>query len=99
MQRACPPLAGGLPSAGVQGLPAVGGGVPLIPQNTPRAGGWESLPAAGGNRAHVAVLPGKDADATHRTQRLPKKAEGFIPQNRHTPAATTPTPPIAPNAS
>jgi len=43
-------------------LPGVSGGVPLIPNNAPRAGGWESLPAAGGNHANVS---GRGSAHTH----------------------------------
>ena len=45
-------------------------GVPLIFHNIPRAGGWEEERPCSGHYA----------DAAHRAQRPPKKAEGFIPQ-------------------
>ena len=55
---------------GVQrGIPPLPGfqGCPLIPENTPRAGGWESLHAAGGKSAHVAAItPTPPARTGHR---------------------------------
>ena len=83
------------PFAGVQGLPAVGGGVPLIFCDFPRAGGSESLPAAGGKDAHVAArtpTPPIAPNAQYyilrvetlsfgRQAPLAGEAAGFIPQN------------------
>ena len=47
------------------------GGVPQNLIDFSRAGGWD----------RPRPCYGHHADATHRAQRLPKKAEGFIPQN------------------
>ena len=69
--------------------------VPLIFCDFPRAGGWESLPAAGGNHAHVAArtpTPPIAPNAQYyilrvetlsfgRQAPLAGEAAGFIPQN------------------